>query len=184
MLAAEDIRLVEETARDLYALGQADRAKAIEAVLAAATSALVGQAPIASRDYITTHEAARALAVPYRTVRGWVDRGELVAVRVGNRELVSREGLLAFLDRLRGARPRGEAAPSPTGAAGAQHDWLVASLPADKVARQAALHEQLEDEGRLSRAQRAELVALEREIADAAAVRLEEWISQAKATAT
>jgi len=54
----------------------------------------------------------------------------------------------------------------------AEGSWsqeLVRALPADKVARAEALHTRMEGGEQLSRAERAEMVALERELADAAA---------------
>jgi excisionase family DNA binding protein len=56
--------------------------------------------------------AARALDTSVEVVRLWVRRGDLVAVRVGRALYISREDLLAFVQRHRGnPAPKRQAQP-------------------------------------------------------------------------
>ena len=61
MLAEKDIWLAQEGIESLHAQGQVERAHAIEAVLAVATSATSGQPSSRPGDYLTVAQAARAL---------------------------------------------------------------------------------------------------------------------------
>ncbi len=185
MLAAEDIRLVEETARALHAQGEAERARAIEAVLAAAKSTLeTGNGP-GLPEYLTTRGVARALSLRQPVVRKWVAAGELPTVDRGGQKVVRREALLAFLDGLRrrapGVRPAG---PDETEVERRQREWVLAGLPEAQRARLEELHDKTEDGRRLTRAERAEMTALQHQLAAAAANRLEEWIRRLPAATT
>jgi len=176
MLASEDIRLVEETARELHARGQEERARAVETVLAVARST-AGGSPISAGPNLSPREAARALSLSHGTIQRWVAAGDLPAHRIGRRTMIRREELLKFLDGLRRADPTAPA-PEDEEVARRQHQWVMAGLPLDKVTRLDALHGRVEDGERLSRAERAEMTALQHELSDAAARRLEEWIKQ------
>jgi len=49
-------------------------------------------------EFLTVAEVAETLKVAGQTVRNWIDRGELTAVRVGSRRVrIRREDLDAFL---------------------------------------------------------------------------------------
>jgi excisionase family DNA binding protein len=51
-----------------------------------------------SDEFVTVHEIAELLKVNQQTVRNWIDRGELAAVRVGARRVrVRRADLDAYL---------------------------------------------------------------------------------------
>ncbi len=145
MLAAQDVRLAKEAARDLRKQGQEARARAIEAVLGAT---LVREAPPMPErvvDYLTAREAARALAVPVRTIRDWLADGQLHAVVAGGQTLIPRGALTQLIDRLRANRPVPYA---PTAAEKAarrrQRKFVLGGLPADKLGRLEALHEKME----------------------------------------
>ena len=177
MIAAEDLQLVQETAQELHERGQEKRARALEAVLAVAVSALAGRAPLSQREYLTTGQAASVLGVSRQTVRNWVATGRLDGVYQGGRALISRDAVLAHLETLKESTPAEPVRTSET--AHAQREWrefLLRGLPTDKVARQEALHEKMEDGHPLSQAERAEMANFEREIAAAAAQLLESWL--------
>ena len=179
MLATKDVELARETVRDLYARGQAARARAIEAVLA---HALAGTEPSAGTptEHLTLRQVARVLGVNLQTVEGWVAAGQLPADRIRGRLWVAREALQPYLERLRG---RQQARPAPTpaeeAAAREQHDFIVTGLPPERVARLEMLIDKLQDGRRLSRGEREELAALERELAALAGGRIGEWTRQA-----
>jgi excisionase family DNA binding protein len=176
MLAAKDLRLAQETVHDLRAQGQEERARALEAVLAAAVSAQAGRSPESPSPYLTTGQAARALGVSLQTIKNWVAAGRLAGVRLGGRVLVPREALRQYLDELRKARPEvQETSAADRQAAAARRAFVLGGLPAAQLARLEALHTMLEVGQRLSRTERAELVALERALTEAAGQRLEDW---------
>ena len=178
MLATRDIELTQETVRELYAQGQAERARAIEAVL---SQALAGREPAGSPrgEYLTTGQAARALGVSLQTIKNWVAAGHLRAVRLGGRVLVPRGAIQAYLDKLREAQQQTRApTAAEVAAAQRQHESVLAGLPAEKVARLEALLDKLQDARRISKAEREELAALERDLAAASGRRLADLIQQ------
>jgi excisionase family DNA binding protein len=176
MLAAKDLRLAQETVHDLRAQGQEERARALEAVLAAAMSAEAGRSSESLSPYLTTGQAARALGVSLQTIKNWVAAGRLDGVRLGGRVLIPREALLGYLDDLRkGQSEAQQQSPTDPRAAAVRRDFVLRGLPADQLARLEALHATLEAGQCLSRAERAELVALERALTEAAGRRLEVW---------
>lgn len=182
MLAATDIRLTEETAHDLRAQGQQDRAAAIEAVLAVATAAAASDITEESTGYWSVRRAARATGQSARLIRKLIASGTLPAVIRGGETLVRPAALWACLNALAAAAQPTEA-PHRRDLAAAQRrrSFVEAGLPADKWARLEHLHEQLEDGQRLSRAERAELVTLERELTALAGERLEAWTRRSSA---
>jgi excisionase family DNA binding protein len=176
VLATRDIELTQQTVRELYAQGQAERARAVEAVL---SQALAGREPTGSprSEYLTTGQAARALGVSLQTIKNWVAAGHLRAVRLGGRLLVPRGAIQANLDQLREAQQQARPpAAAEAAAAQRQHESVVAGLPAEQVARLEALLDKLQDGRRISRAEREELAALERELAAASGRRLADLI--------
>jgi hypothetical protein len=100
-------------------------------------------------------------------------------VRLGGRLLVPRGAIQAYLDQLR-ATQHHTRAPTAAEAAVArhQHESVVAGLPAEKVARLEALLDKLQDARRISKAEREELAALERDLAAASGRRLADLIQQ------
>ena len=181
MLEAKDIRLARETVRELRSQGQEERASALEAVLAAATSAVAAQGLDRPDEYVTTGQAARALGVSLQTIKNWVAAGRLQAVRLGGRTLVHREALLGYLDKLREGRPEPRVRTAPENAAEVHRRELVfGGLPADKLASLEALHQKLEAGQRLSRAEHAAIVAVEREMLEVTGQRLQDWSSRPK----
>jgi len=176
MLAAKDLRLAQETVHDLRAQGQEECAQALEAVLAAALSAHAGRSAKSAAPYLTTGQAARALGVSLQAIKNWVAAGRLEGVRLGGRVLVPREALLQYLDDLRKGQPEAQQqSPTDRRAAAARRAFVLSGLPADQLARLEALHTTMEAGQRLSRTERAELVALERALTEAAGQRLEDW---------
>lgn len=177
MLAADDVRLTEEVVRDLRAQGQEERARALEAVLAAATGKR--QRAAATAEHLTPSQVARALHLRTTTVQSWIDEGRLPVVRSGGSVLVRRDALLQYLDRLR-SEPAEQHRLSPEERATREQldSDVLGGLPQEPLARLEALHEKMEGGERLSRAERAEMAALERTVTAAAGQRLEDWTPQ------
>jgi excisionase family DNA binding protein len=164
--------------RELYARGQAERARAIEAILAQALG-VGGSESRAATEYLTFGQVGRALGVSAATVEDWVASGQLPATRLGRRRQVPWAAIEPFLDRLR-ERQRSQSAPmsADDSLAREQHAFVVTGLPAERVARLEALLEKLQDGRRISRDEREELAQLEQEVAAIAGDRLGEWIRQ------
>lgn len=179
VLGVKDIRLAEETIRDLRGEGQEERAEALEAILAAAMRAPDERGACLLDDYRTIRQAARESGLSARRIRQWIAAGRLPGVIQDGQTLVNRAALWACIDSLRHVHPP-EDAPTRREAAAQQrqHEQLVAGLPGDKVARQTALLEKMEDGQRLSRAEQAELAALEREMTAVAAQELRHRIDR------
>jgi len=167
MVAIRDIQLAEETARDLRAQGQRERAAAVEALLALAS--LVSEADEPARGVWTVREAARTTGLSGGLIHEWIDGGELPALIRGGRTFVRPQAVWACADRLAQATP--PPAPSARDARGRRrhHESLVAGLPRENVARQEALLKKTQRDGQLSRAECKELIALENQITAAAA---------------
>lgn len=181
MLAASDIRLTEETLQDLRRQGQDERARALEAVLAAATASLGLDRPVEPREYLTTGQAARALGVSLQTIKNWVAAGHLQATRLGSRTLVHREALLLCVEQLRAGRPARRPSTADDAAIAAERRrFILGGLPEIKVSQLEALHERMEAGQRLSRAEHAELTALEQELMELAGERLDDWSRQSR----
>lgn len=171
MLATRDVRLARQTVRELYARGQVERAQAVEAILARALATNESQPP----EHLTLGQAARALGVSLHTVQRWVATGELPVDRPDGRPRIHRTVLQVHLEKLRRHQQRQPAASNDEQAAARrQHDLVVAGLPSDKVARLEALIDKVQDGKRLRPDERAELRALEAEVAALAGRRLAE----------
>jgi excisionase family DNA binding protein len=177
MLAARDVELAQETARELRAQGQPERAQAIEAVLGAALAAQPdAQVPETER-YLTPSQVARAMGMDTPTVKARIIRGEIPSVRLGGQVLVRLKALQEYLEQGRLPQPATQpSSPAEIEAAKRQREFVLDGLPGDKVTRVEALHAKLEAGERLSRAERSEMIALERVITQAASQRLGEWI--------
>ena len=61
-------------------------------------------------EYLTVAEVARILKLNQQTVRNWIDRGELPALRAGRRVRILRTDFDALVENAGGKRP---AAPRP-----------------------------------------------------------------------
>jgi excisionase family DNA binding protein len=184
VIAADDVRLVQETVEALRARGEDERARAVETLLDVALSAQARPSAVPEREYLTTGQAANVLGVSRQTIVNWVAAGRLQGVRVGGRTMVHREAVRTHLEALRATRlPVSVRTPEAIEAERRWSEHLLADLPADKVARLEALHAKMEDGQRPSRAERTEMVALEREVTLAASQRLEEWIRSSRSTA-
>jgi excisionase family DNA binding protein len=179
MLAARQVQLAEEGAQALRAQGQEEHAQAIEAVLGVALTAQPRASTDKPPEYFTPAQAARALQLRVKTVKDWIAAGELETISVDGRTVISREALLAYLDRLRADNSE----PPPLtqaeiAAVKHQYEYIVKGLPKDKLARLETLHEKMEDGERMNRAERSEMIALERELTRASSQRLADWIEQ------
>lgn len=184
MLAIRDVELARETVRELYDRGQVERARAIETILTQAlTASETGSR--APADSLTLGQVARRLGVSPRIIEDWVASGELPTARIGSGLRVSREALKRHLDRLRERQQqRSNSTPAEVTAAGRQHEFVVAGLPAEKVGRLEVLIEKRQDGRRLSQGERDELALLERELAALAGARLAESTGQASRSQT
>ncbi|HZS00554.1 MAG TPA: helix-turn-helix domain-containing protein [Chloroflexota bacterium] len=181
MLAAEDLRLAEETVRDLRAQGQEARARALEAVLAVATAAQAQPSAPTVADYLTPSQAARMLRLRVKTVQDWIKSGQLPVEHRGGQTLIRREALLQYLDDLASQSPElHRPSPSEAAAIKRRQEYVLGGLPQAQLARLEALHDKMEANERLTRAERAEMVSLERMLITAAGQRLEEWTRQSQ----
>jgi excisionase family DNA binding protein len=176
MVAARDIQLAQEAVRELRAQGQPERAAAIETLLAAATAA--PQQAFDGAPLWTVREAARATGIPGTLIRQWIAAGQLPARIVGGRTLIRPDDFWACVDAIPLAPP--PPAPTPTQRASERRrqTFIESGLPSDKRARLDQLHERMEDGHRLTRTERSEMVALERELVTIAGQRLQQWIDQ------
>ncbi len=170
IVLADDLTLVQELATELHARGQDAQARALEVVLDLAASALARRAAtVQPREYLTTSQAAAALGVSRQTIKNWVQSGYLRGVLLGGRTLIHRDEVQAQLDSLLSARP-----PEPQmreenlDLVQADYESAVNAVPAQKLRDLEALHDLLEQGQRLTPEQRAEMVALEREVTRAA----------------
>jgi excisionase family DNA binding protein len=113
------------------------------------------------------------------TVKARIARGEIPSVRIGGQLLVRLKALQEYLERQRDPQPPPRArTPAALAAARKQYEFIVNGLPADRLARLEALHEKIEAEQPLSRAERYEVVALEGELTKLAGQRLREWANR------
>jgi excisionase family DNA binding protein len=176
MIAAEDVRLVQETVEALRARGDDAHARAVKAVLEVALSFQPDErAP--ERKYMTTGQAASLLGVSRQTIVNWVAARKLPGARLGGRTMALRQ---AVVDRYRAlvasSVPNPPRRPEHAAAERRMREFILKDLLTDKRKRLEALHETMEDGQPLSRSERAEMARLEREIMTAASDRLEAWI--------
>ena len=68
-------------------------------------------------EFLTVAEVAQLLKINEQTVRNWIDRGELAAVRAGRRVRIRRSALDEVLQEINTPRPAAgtEAAQGPSG---------------------------------------------------------------------
>lgn len=170
MALTHELAVVRDLAADLHAHGRDEQARALEAVLDLAASALVGHSSsVRSREYLTTSQAAATLGVTRQTIKNWVQAGRLRGVELGGRTLLHRDEVQAQLDRLLSARPRATQASAPSeDAVRADYEALLQAVPPDSLQRLEQLHTRLEQGLPLSRQERSEMVTLERQVTRAA----------------
>lgn len=181
MLAARDVELARETARDLRAQGQAERAQAVEAVLAAALATHGPSELPTVPEYWTFARVARALGTEVRTIRRWIAQGQLQTTEVDGRPAIRLRTLLDYLDSLRvDSPPLRPKTPTDLAAERRRYQAMIRALPKDKLARLEALHEKMEDGDRLTRAERGEMIQVERELTEAAGRHLHQRTAQAR----
>jgi excisionase family DNA binding protein len=197
--AAVRLRRVQAHIDELQRTGRTADAEAVAFVRDLAEQVLAAARPRRTpgqRELLTTGDAGLALGISDQTVRNWVAAGRLPAVKRGVRTMIPREAILAEIERSRvrpdqsrqadgsSARAHDERLGSsgvPDGASAAQvasealpasltwRQALLAALPRETVERLDALHERLEDGQSLTADEQAEMIRLERQMADAAA---------------
>ncbi len=176
MIAADDVKLVQETVETLRARGEDDRARAVATVLDVALS-IQPAAHAPERLYLTTGQAASLLGVSRQTIVNWVAAGKLPGARLGGRTMALRAAVVERYEALvANALPTPPRRPEDAAARRRWSEFLRAGLPADTVARLQQLHDKLEDGEHVTRSERAEMAVLEREMAAAAARHLERWL--------
>ena len=168
MARPDELSVVDALAADLHARGQVEQARALETVLDLARSALTGRPTAHPREYLTTTQAAAALGVSRQTIKNWVDAGRLRGVVLGGRTLVHRDEVQLQLDRLASARPPRSAADVSIEAAQAGYRAAVEAVPPAALGRLEALHARMEAGKPLSPEEQREMVALERQVTQAA----------------
>lgn len=157
MIGLREIEATQQTIRELRAAGEVERAAAVTAVLEAATVSLAARRDDGPRPFLTTGEVARALGVTIQTVKNWAAAGRLPMVRMGGRNYVRREDLLAYLDTLR-SRSR---TSGPFDGPGVDDARVRSALPAELVARIDRYHDQIERAEPLGASEQAELDRLQ-----------------------
>jgi hypothetical protein len=111
--------------------------------------------------------------------KNWVNAGRPHAIGRGGRVLVHRTALASFLETL----DQGQQVPeAPWVGLGAEESERLARVAdeaahAEKLARLEMLHQKMGEGCRLTRTERAELLALEREVNAAATERLERFVT-------
>jgi excisionase family DNA binding protein len=155
------------------------------------------------RALLTTGDAGLALGISDQTVRNWVAAGRLPAVKRGIRTMIPREAVLAEIERSRfvpqqpqrangvhthdqedrlaaSGVPDAATAHEASPATLAWRQALLAALPREIVERLDALHERREDGQPLTAKEEAEMIRLERQMAEAAARHLQQIIRRGR----
>ena len=78
MITTREIDLARQTADDLRRRGESERAKAIDALVAAAAP----QA-LPALDLLTTTQTGQLIGVSGQTIKNWIRAGKFVGFRVG-----------------------------------------------------------------------------------------------------
>jgi excisionase family DNA binding protein len=162
------LRRVRAHIEELRDSGRNDDAEAVEYVRDLAEAALAARGSARPRELLTTGQAALALGLSDQTVRNWVTAGQLPAVRRGVRTMIPRKAVESEIERSR-IRPSSTSIPQDDASRIASRQQLLAALPPDIASRLGALHDRLEDGEELSAEEQAEMVQLERRMANAAA---------------
>lgn len=165
MVRVQELEAVQGLVADLHARGQDDQARALEKVLELAVSVLADRPiPPRRREYLTTSQAAAALGVSRQTLKDWVQAARLRSLVLGGRTLIHRDDVQEQLDRLLDERPTPPAGVDALAATQVWHEAALEAVPADLAVRLEALHARMEAGEVLSRQERAEMAALEREV--------------------
>lgn len=98
MITDETLDLARTTAAELRNQGQAERARAIEALVDVAR-----EESIPALDFLTTTKAGTLLGVTGQTIKNWVRDGRLAGYRVGGRVVIPREAVDKYVRRARGS---------------------------------------------------------------------------------
>ena len=85
-----------------------------------------------NEEFLTVAEVAELLKINQQTVRNWIDRGELAAVRAGRRVRIRRSALEEVLTQVTAAKPV-VVEPAPGGPSGEDFWGGVAVGSADLV---------------------------------------------------
>jgi excisionase family DNA binding protein len=195
---------------ELRRTGRTADAEAVAFVRDLAEQALAAAGPRRStrqRELLTTGDAGLALGISDQTVRNWVAAGRLPAVKRGIRTMIPREAIIAEIERSR-VRPQQSQHPNRANTydqddqeehpvasgvpdAATTHEvspaslaWrqaLLAALPREIVERLDALHTRRQDGQPLTAKEEAEMIRLERQMADAAARHLQRIIRLGRA---
>ena len=179
------LRRVRAHVEELRHAGRDEDAEAVGFVREVAEQALSeNHQPAPPRELLTTGQAALALGISDQTVRNWVVAGRLPAVKRGVRTMIPR---LAVVEEIERSRVRViSSSPAAAGQGSARESWgreLLEALPRPLVERLDALHDKLEEGHGLSSAEEAEMIQLERKMADAAADHLQAMIRHRRAGA-
>ncbi len=171
-LAAAEPRLrrVIEHIEELLRAGRDEDAEAIGFVRDLAEVVLRELRPRRPRALLTTGDAATALGLSNQTVRNWVAAGRLPAVKRGVRTMIPRQAVKQEIERSHIGRDSSTTPPSDLDDTSlAWRRELLAAIPRDTAGPLDALHSRLEDGRELTADESAELVRLERRMANAAA---------------
>ena len=178
------LRRVRDHVAELRQAGRPEDAEAIDFVRELAERVLAERDVSPSRGLLTTGQAALALGLSDQTVRNWVAAGRLPGVKRGTRTMIPREAVIAEIERSRVQPAEQNGSQYETAAQVAWRKELLETLPRRVMDRLTELHDRFEDGQALSATERAELVSLEREMADAAAHHLQKMIGRQRAERT
>jgi excisionase family DNA binding protein len=98
VITADTLRLARTAAKELRQRGEQNRARAIEALVAATSDAA-----LPTLDVLTSTEAGDILGVSGQTIKNWVRQGRLTGYRVGSRIMVPKDAVADFVRRARGS---------------------------------------------------------------------------------
>jgi excisionase family DNA binding protein len=165
----ERLRRLEPLIGQLEDAGQLDDAAAMRLARDLAEHALEQRPRAETPVLLTTRQAGRALGVSIQTIRNWVTAGRLPAEKRGVRTMIPRQALLEEIERSRVHPVDGERSPEEQAAIVARRQQLLAALPPEIVGPLDALHEKMERGEPLTPDEQSRIVALEHDMADAAA---------------
>jgi excisionase family DNA binding protein len=165
----ERLRRLEPLIGQLEDAGQLDDAAAVRLARDLAEHALEQRPRAETPVLLTTRQAGRALGVSIQTIRNWVTAGRLPAEKRGVRTMIPRQALLEEIERSRVHPVDGERSPEEQAAIVARRQQLLAALPPEIVGPLDALHEKMERGEPLTPDEQGRIVALEHDMAKAAA---------------
>jgi excisionase family DNA binding protein len=165
----ERLRRLEPLIGQLENAGQLDDAAAVRLARDLAERSLDQTPRAETRVLLTTRQAGRALGVSIQTIRNWVAAGRLPAEKRGIRTMIPRQALLEEIERSRVLPTDGERSPGEQAAIVARRKHLLAALPPEIARPLDALHEKMERGEPLTPDEQGRMVALEHDMAGAAA---------------